>query len=197
MHTEARPRPPLPRLLRPGARSALLVGLAAVVVVTAISGHTFLASFSTPEGQVRAGRAAAFPPDTVSYVPEGHFYLVHLESGRFIALFERSPWLQRVHGPAPDACRIRWYALPAAVAPPTPLDGNTMAAAIAAGTPAGTTPAAAGHGFFRENCSGWMFDARGGWTFGGSGPLDRYRVRVVDGEVIVDTTHLIHATLRG
>lgn len=43
------------------------------------------------------------------------------------------------------------------------------------------------NGYFRENCSGWVFDARGRPLFGASAALERHSIRIIAGEIAVDT----------
>jgi hypothetical protein len=157
-------------------RTALFVALLSLAAGVIAGGYRFLTSATTSSDEVVAGAAESYPPQTVTYVAKGHFYLVHFDGDQFVALFERSPWLQAVHGTAPTECRIRWY-----------LRGEPDWQ-YSPNHPGTDDRDPIGNGFFRETCSGWVFDAHGERLFGGSAPLDRFHLYGTDGNVVVDTS---------
>ncbi len=174
-----------------GARLLLGAGCLALAAIGVVDGCLYLTSNGVTRNRsaVNAGAAASFPAQTVTYVPDGHFYLVRFDDDQFVALFERSPWLQFVHGAAPDECRIRWYTESQRT---TRTEGNTTTDETDVEDHAGSgdrDPIGTG-GMFIENCSGWKFDAHGERVFGASASLSRYAVTVSDGNVIVDTATL-------
>jgi hypothetical protein len=174
MTTVAVDRNPRRRFRFVSRRNALFVALLGLAAVVISGGYQFLTSISSD--QVMAGRAGSYPTQTATYIAEGHFYLVHFDGDQFIALFERSPWLQKVYGSRPDQCRIRWY-----------FGSYTGYADNRPGT---GTADPIGDGFFRESCSGWAFDAHGNHLFGASTHLDRFHLHIIDGNVVVDTSTL-------
>jgi hypothetical protein len=153
--------------------------------------YRYLAPQGVSAHEMRLGPASQFPAQTVTYERAGHVYLVHFEGANFLALFERSPWNQAHHGVAPDECRVRWYLGPRDVTETTPDETSTTRFPMT--NPGSGERDPIGDGFFRESCTGWTFDAHGAHLFGPDPALDRFRVFVSDGSVVVDTSSRVTA----
>ena len=120
-----------------------------------------------PDRTYDAGSAAAYEPGTVVYVEAQHLYIVRLEDGGFLALYDKSPEQQELR----SDCRIA-FDDSATTAYLDPLPG------IAGG--------------LVENCGGMraVWRADGTFAFGASyGNLDRFPTTVdATGHLIVDTS---------
>ncbi len=117
-------------------------------------------------GLVEAGRVEDFGPGNVTTFAEEKFHLVRLSDGEFLALSMLDPHGKNLveAGLATGPCRVPWR--------PDFTFRNTQ-------------------GWFRNPCHGETYDLTGTCV---SGPcprgLDRFEVRVVRGEVLVDMGRL-------
>ena len=131
-----------------------------------------IALFAWPGGEappppVVAGQADDFSPGSVTTFPEREFHLVRLQEGEFLALHMRDPHgkLMVEEGAATSACLVPFRS-------EFTIFGRT--------------------GWFRNPCHGETYDLTGR-CFSGPCPrcLDRFPVRVVDGQVRVDLNTII------
>jgi hypothetical protein len=151
--------------------------LAATGVVVAI-GFIFDQGDSAkqPQHEFDAGGAVNYQPATVDYVETEHLYIVRLQDGSFLALYDKSPKQQEVGGD----CRLSF-------------DDNATI---------GSLEQLAGiRGAFVEDCGNaravWRAD--GAFAFGASyGDLDRFNTSVdANGDLIVDTSSRTCTRSRG
>lgn len=148
-----------------------IVVLAVLVVIGIVVGIGSF--FNQGRGSVQtqsafdAGEASAYQDASVVYVEAQHLYIVRLQSGTFIALYDKSSKQQELR----SNCRVSFddTATPGKLAP---LPGIV--------------------GAFVENCDGqhavWRADGR--FAFGADyGNLDRYQTRIDRaGHLMVDTS---------
>lgn len=171
----------------PRARVAVLaVGALAALMAVVVAYRFLMPTAVVPAGTVLAGKASSFPQESVTYVPAGRFFLVRSQGEQFIALFERSPWLVQHaanYGEDGTACRIRWNRR---TAPGAGDNGGEFAGTADSREP--IMDPAYGAGLFVETCDGWRFDARGRHIFGAALALTRFPVRLLNGDVMVDTS---------
>ena len=148
-----------------------MLAIAALVVVGLVVGIGFL--FDQGSGSVNsqrgydAGAASGYQNASVVYLDQQHLYVVRLQDGTFIALYDKSSKQQELRGD----CRVTWD------------DSATL----------GTMAQLPGiTGAFVENCDGLraVWRADGKFAFGASyGDLDRYNTSIDGaGHLIVDTT---------
>ena len=163
-----------------GGRTALFVAFVALAMGIAAGGYEFLASVTVSRDEVTVGPVADFPPQTVTYVPEGHFFLVRFDDDQFVALYAVSPWMQRLAAGNPEKqhCAVRWYYVERQA------DGGILS--FSEPDEVNATPLR--DGVFQELCSGWRFDQHGYRQFGASASLDRYPVHITNGAVVVNTS---------
>lgn len=170
---QAPPAPPPERRRRRvgGCLLRVAVALAVLTAIVVVIGVAFDQGDKARPARAGfdAGAESAFDVASVNYFEQQHLYLVRLQSGEFVALYDRSPKQQELGGDS--TCRVR-YDESAQLGPLEQLPGMT--------------------GVLVENCAGarsvWRLD--GAFSFGGGyGALDRFGVSVdAAGRVIVDTT---------
>ena len=146
----------------------------AVVVVAAVAGVVVAIGFifdqgdsaKQPERGYNAGPASGFQPATVNFIEAEHLYVVRLQDGSFIALYDKSPKQQELG----SDCRVSF-------------DDNAGIGSL--------DPLPGLSGGFAENCGNaravWRAD--GSFSFGASyGTLDRFNTHTDgNGNLIVDT----------
>ena len=159
------------------ARRRLISGgclLRIVVVAVAVTGIVVAIGTIFNEGDDAdqpvhghvVGHATTFPPGSVNYFEQQHFFLANIPDVGFVALYDRSSRQQELNGD----CRVH-YEDTAGIGTLAPLAGTT--------------------GALVEDCNNaravWRLD--GAFSFGnGYGDLDRFDVRTgPQGDVIVDT----------
>jgi hypothetical protein len=157
--------------------SILILGLAAIV---AFFGAVGLVLYLKPGGDSPApdvfvaGPLTAFPPGTITYFETEHLYLVRLNDGALLALYDLGPRMQAEveNGDVERTkCRAREGQLP---------DGISS-------QPGVVLPAGFDRVGFNQLCFGGWWDAMGRALTGPlNGDLDRFPVRVVDDSVHVD-----------
>ena len=148
------------RLLRPGRwlwRMGLgLPILLGLVLALGILVSRFTGSGYEPPEQLTAGRVDEFAVAAPKYFETERFWLVKLESGEILALYDRD---------TESNCTVPWR-------PELELLG--------------------GKGWFRDACHASIYDLNGRCF---SGPclrgLDRFRVQITDGQVIVKFRELV------
>ncbi len=145
-----------------------IVALVAVAVVVAIGFLFDQGSDSvTPERGYDAGAASGYQDGSVVYAEAQHLFIVRLQDGTFIALYDKSSKQQELR----SDCRITFDDT-ATLNKLSPLPGIT--------------------GAFVENCDGLraVWRADGAFAFGaGYGNLDRFGTSVDGaGHLIVDTS---------
>jgi len=167
--TEAGDKEPTVRRRRFGCLLRIAaVALAGTAIVVAI-GFLFDQGRDAkqPEHGYDAGTAAAYKPATVVYVEAQHVYIVRLEDGSFLALYDKSSKQQELR----SDCRVTFD------------DGATTG---------NLDPLPGISGGLVENCDGLraVWRADGVFAFGaGYGNLDRFPTTVDgNGDLIVDTT---------
>jgi hypothetical protein len=190
MHATA--PPPMRRAWHPGARMVLFGGAVALAALVAFGSYRFFDSYPK-DARVDAGAVGRFPAHTVTYIPAAHAFLVHQGAGEYVALYDKSPWLQSVHPAGYEQCQVHWYAVPAPE--PIPFSSGGRMADIGWDNYARST--SGDRGVFVENCSGWAFDVDGNHLFGASTALDRYAVQISGGRVVIDTADKARTTARG
>jgi hypothetical protein len=86
----------------PPSRKPLIMFVITAIMV-AIGGTAALI-FLTPNNEQDLGNSTGYPPGSVTRFASDNFYLVHLDSGEFLALYDRdtSPNERR------NGCRIAW-----------------------------------------------------------------------------------------
>lgn len=157
-----------PVRLRLGCLTRIVLIVAAAIVLIVIIGETFDQGDSArqPSTSFDAGPAENYMRGDLSEVPAEHLWIVRLEDGEFIALYNKSPKQQQVG----SGCRVRF-------------DENARLTNLAQ-LPGFT-------GAFVEECEGLtaMWRADGEFAGGaGYGNLDRFETSVSDeGRVIVKT----------
>jgi hypothetical protein len=174
--------PPPHRIRTLNARVFLTVGAIALIIASATGAYRFLTSQTEtilPRG-LDIGSASRFPERTITYFPDGHFYLVHITGDRYRALYDHSVFAQVTHSFNKTTCRLRWY----------PGSGDY----ILDGAPVHLIPVLVndrvptsvddqyGTGSFRDDCTGETFLW---WGDGSPGRLQEFGVRNVDGDLIV------------
>jgi hypothetical protein len=141
-------------------------------VVFAAVGLMFLfPATSRPENAFLVGRTDDFARASVTYFKGQHFFLVRLQSGDFLALYDLDPRNQQDarSGQRHLNCRLTWYDSKFAqlyVEPPPP------------GFESGGT--------FREGCFDSTFAVTGQRLFGPAAGLDSFNVTVRSDRVTVD-----------
>ena len=163
-------------LLRVVIALAVLTGIVVVIGTIFNQGD----NANQPVNGFIAGNETSFPPGSVNYFEQQHFFLVNVPGTGLLALYDRSARQQELGGD----CRVR-YDETAGIGTLDPLPGT--------------------RGAFVEDCNGvrsvWRVD--GVFAFGGSyGDLDRFDVSVtqpagVHGDVIVDTSSRTCTRSRG
>lgn len=153
------------------------VVVVAVAVVVAI-GFIFDQGDSAkqPQRVYNAGAAAAYQPATVNYAEAAHLFIVRLQDGGFLALYDKSPKQQELN----SDCRLSF-------------DDNAGIGNL--------DPLPEMGGGFVEECGSaravWRAD--GAFAFGASyGDLDRFSTRVdANGDLIVDISSRTCTRSRG
>jgi hypothetical protein len=121
-----------------------------------------------------AGPILDFEPGSISQFEKEHFFLVRLETGGVIALYEMGPLVQK---------RIAAGDLDALKCQPVLRQDDEMAGWLAA---AGAPPGFETRGIW-DACTGVAWDATGKQVYGPeSGDLDRFPVEITDGIMRVD-----------
>jgi hypothetical protein len=151
-----------------GCALRVLIAIAVLTVIVVVIGTIFDQGDDAdqPVRGFDAGLASNFQPADVVQFEQEHLFVVRLQDGSFIALYDKSAKQQELGGD----CRVR-YDDTALLGTLEPLPGFT--------------------GAFVEDCdnvrSVWRAD--GTYSFGSSwGDLDRYNTSVnADGHLIVDT----------
>jgi hypothetical protein len=166
--------PEEPRRRRPriGCLAWSALGVLAVTGIVVAIGFAFDQGpdASQPPKGYDAGRADAYAPADVTHIDAEHLFIVRLEDGSFVALYDKSPRRQELKDE--NDCRVHWEDV-APLGSVAQLPGFT--------------------GAFVEDCDAqartvWLAD--GTYAFGaGYGDLDRYGTRVTEaGELIIDTS---------
>ncbi|MEK7692835.1 MAG: hypothetical protein AAB349_01430 [Chloroflexota bacterium] len=149
-------------LLRAGV--AILVAIGIVVAIGTVFNEGDNAD--QPLRGFVAGKADALPPGSVNYFEQQHVFITHLQSGEFIALYDRSTRQQELNGD----CRIH-HEDTAGIGTLDPLPGLG--------------------GALVEDCNGvravWRVDGK--FSFGpANGDLDRFDTRIdAEGNLVVAT----------
>jgi hypothetical protein len=163
-NTAAEPRG-RPRI---GCLGRIVLAMAAAVALVVIIGETFDQGDSArpPSERVDAGQADVYPPGDLSYLEIDHVYVVRLQDGTFVALYDRSPKQQQLG----SSCRVRYDAA-------APLIGLSQLPGF--------------RGALVEECEGLRASWRVDGAFAGGagyGNLDRFGTQVdAHGHLIIDT----------
>lgn len=164
------PQRPQPKL------GVLFLGLAAIFGFFAAVGLLlyFKPGSNSPAPDIFvAGPVSGFAPGSVSYFQTEHLYIVRLQDGAVIALYDLDPRMQALHEESTDKAWLDCRALIV----PDEVSLNSL----------GSPPIGFEDRVFREPCHGSTWDAAGRRLFGPTpGDLDRFPVRVVDDSVHVD-----------
>jgi hypothetical protein len=166
------------RRFRPGCLLWAAGALAVLVGLIVLIGETFDqgADADQPVRTFNAGPAENYPRGDLAFMAAVPVWVVRLEDGEFLALYDRSPKQQETDGP----CRITF-------------DETAQLG--------GAAPVPGIEGAFVEECDGLrtVWRADGVRAFGaGYGDLDRFDVRVDGtGDVIVDFTRRTCTRSRG
>ena len=159
--------------------SVLFLGLAAILT---FFGAVGLVLYLKPGGDVPApgifvaGPLEGFEPGSVTYFESEHVFVVGLNDGTLIALYDLGPRMQSLLLSTGDE---HWLDCRAESAEDS-LDLTAL----------GSVPAGFEDRVFREGCHGSTWDAVGTRLFGPTpGSLDRFPVSVVDGIVHVDVAN--------
>jgi len=156
---------------RKGCVMPIVVVAALIALVVAAQFITFVVRDGSGGGDRNlfdAGEASAHHPADVSQVELHHLYIVRLQDGTFLALYDKSPRQQELKGD----CRVQYDEA----------------------SPLGSVPQVPGFkGAFVEDCgtadnARTVWRADGTFAFGaGYGDLDRFDTRIdKDGHLIVD-----------
>jgi hypothetical protein len=120
---------------------------------------------ASPRNDVLVGSVSDFPPNTVSYVPDRHFFVVNWGSG--LRVLDETPPDSRTAEPQ---CHVRYYS--------------------ASADPKASAHDEPGGGFFKDDCNGPHFNWWRGENLSTTCQcgLDHYLVRIDGDKVFVDTT---------
>jgi hypothetical protein len=152
-----------------GCLTRIALAIAAAIALIIVIGETFDQGDSAkrPSTSYDAGPAENYLRGDLSEVPPEHLWIVRLEDGEFIALYNKSPRQQQLG----SQCRVRF-------------DENAQLLGL---------PQLPGFsGAFREECEGltatWRADGRfaGG---AGYGDLDRFETSIDDNGHLIVTTN--------
>jgi Rieske Fe-S protein len=140
----------------------MATGIAAIVIVTAFLAFLWVEEDeSVPSGIVEAGRVTNLELRYPVFFEKGHFWLVRLDGDEVIAIYARDP---------NRGCTVPWRPDFSFRGP----DGRDV------------------KGWFRNPCHGQTYDIQGRCVFGPCiRGLDRFDVKVSDGEIFVDTGQLL------
>jgi hypothetical protein len=163
---------------RLGCLGRAALAIVAAVALIVIIGETFDQGNSAkkPSSNVNAGAADIYPPGDLTHLAIDHIFVVRLESGEYIALYDQSPKQQGLR----SGCRVR-FDEHAQLIGLTQLPGFT--------------------GAFVEECEGLLATWRADGKFAGGasyGDLDRFETEITeDGDLIVKTNRRTCTKSRG
>jgi hypothetical protein len=175
---EPAPEPPSHVRSRLGCLARIVLAIAAAVALIVIIGETFDQGDSAkpPSSNVNAGAADVYPPGDLSYLEIDHVFVVRLEDGEYLALYDQSPKQQGLR----SSCRVRF-------------DENAQLIGL---------PQLPGFsGAFVEECEGLLATWRADGTFAGGagyGDLDRFETEIADdGDLIIKISRRTCTKSRG
>ena len=163
---------------RLGCLTRAVLAIAAAIALIVIIGETFDQGDSAkqPSSDVNAGTAEVYPPGDLTHLEIDHVFVVRLEDGTYLALYDQSPKQQGLR----SGCRVRFDESAQLIGLPQ-LPGFT--------------------GAFVEECEGLLATWRADGKFAGGasyGDLDRFETEIDEnGNLIVKTNRRTCTKSRG